>query len=305
MYQQYLASVKQNSHLLGKSKEETAQVLQWTLIFNSELLPALSEQCASHSQCEGWWLISRLWRTRLFDTFLAARIKILPPRSQPYNKAAVIDAEKKSTQLFTVLDSLLHARTFLVGQRITLADLFLANHLIYACSMILDQAWRAQYPNIFRHFQTVVHQPKVMAVLKVEPTLIENKLQYIPPTKDKASALAAANSDKKQAKKDDDEDERPLVPAEPKFKHPCEALGPAKCFPLDEWKRKYSNSRFPDAMKWLEENIDLTEYSFWKVTYKVLDLHKCGSRVFTPRIWTHMSRYYVVQRGIDWSLHVW
>lgn len=204
------------------------------------------------------------------------RFLVLPPYNRPYNKVNITAAEKKTSSLFLVLEKLLQSRTFLVGERITLADIFLANHLVYSFSVLLDESWRSQHPNILRHFHTIVHQPVVAAALGGEPTLIASRVQYSPPKKEKApaapAAAAAPKSEKKKAKKDDDEDDEPLVAAEPKAKHPCEALGPAKCFPFDEWKRQFSNSKFPDAMKWLEENVDLSEYSFWKVTYKVCSM---------------------------------
>lgn len=234
----YLASISNQAKLLGSSKEEAAEVLQWMIFINNDLLPALAEQ-----------------------------FYVLPPLNRPYNKPAVAAAEKKAQTILGVIEKLLLTRTFLVGQRITLADLFLANHLIRASSTILDSSWRATHPNIHRHFNTIVHQPNFLAVLGGEPELVEKKIEYTPPKKEKAAPAAAPKAEKKKEKKDDEEDE-PLVPAEPKAKHPCEALGPAKCFPFDEWKRQYSNSEFPAAMKWLEEHVDLSEYSFWKVTYK-------------------------------------
>ncbi|POW00703.1 hypothetical protein PSTT_12980 [Puccinia striiformis] len=237
--QQYLSSIANKANLLGSSKEEAAEVLQWMVYINSELLIALSEQ----------WLF-------------------LPPANRPYNKANVASAEKRASAMLDALEQLLLSRTFLVGQRITLADIFLANALVRGFATCLDASFRSTHPNVLRHFNTIVHQPNFLAVLGGEPTLTESKVEFTPPKKEKAAA--APKAEKKKEKKDDEEEE-PLVPAEPKAKHPCEALGSAKCFPFDEWKRQFSNSEFPVAMKWLEENIDLSEYSFWKVTYKYHD----------------------------------
>jgi elongation factor 1-gamma len=267
--QQYISSIANKAKLLGSSKEESAQVLQWMVYINSELFPSLCEQ----------YVISRFMPTHAQSVDRVRppppspalhRFLFLPPASRPYNKANVAAAEKKANAMLDALENLLLTRTFLVGERITLADIFLANHLIRPFSTCLDASWRACHPNVLRHFNTIVHQPNFMAVLGGEPTLIEAKVAFTPPKKEKAAPAAAApKSEKKKEKKDDDEDEEPLVPAEPKAKHPCEALGLAKCFPFDEWKRQYSNAQFPVAMKWLEEHIDLSEYSFWRVTYKV------------------------------------
>ncbi|MBW0491359.1 hypothetical protein O181_031074 [Austropuccinia psidii MF-1] len=234
----YYLAFSNKSKLLGNCKEDAAQVLQWCLHINNDLMSSLIAQ---------------------FD--------FLPPYNRQYNKANVAAAEQKAATLFNVLEKLLLSRTFLVGERITLADLFLANHLIKAFSFCLDASWRSTHPNIMRHFNTVIHQSNFMAILGEEPTLVDQKVQYTPPKKEKAPAPAAAPKSEKKKEKKEAEDE-PDFPAEPKVKHPCEDLGPAKCFPFDEWKRQYSNSEFSVAMKWLEDHIDLSEYSFWRVTYK-------------------------------------
>lgn len=90
-----------------------------------------------------------------------------------------------------------------------------------------------------RHFTTVSHQPEFLAVLGGEPTLIEKAIVFTPPKKE-AAAPKAPKAPK--AKEVEEEEEEPSAPAEPKAKHPAEALGAAKSFPLDEWKRQYSNS---------------------------------------------------------------
>lgn len=235
----YICSISNKAKLLGSSKEETAEVLQWCLFINNELLNTLADQ-----------------------------FSFLPPYSRAYNKASIALAEKKSSALFDILEKLLLSRTFLVGQRITLADIFLTTHLGRALSTILDASWRASHPNIMRHVQTVVHQPNCMAVFGKELVLVEKKIEFIPPKKEKSAPEPKKKAKKDKKEDDDDDEEDSMVPAEPKAKHPCEALGSAKCFPFDEWKRQFSNSDFPVAMKWLEDNVDLSEYTFWKVTYK-------------------------------------
>ncbi|KAH9807103.1 hypothetical protein DFH28DRAFT_1101474 [Melampsora americana] len=234
----YLASINLKARLLGQSKEQEAEVLQWSLFFSSELAGSLCEQ-----------------------------IMVLAPYNMPYNKVNVTNAEKKAAGLFEVLDKFLHSRTFFVGERITLADIFIASHLSWAAGSLLDASWKAKYPNVARHFHTIIHQPAFVSASGGEITLLEKRVEYSPSKQEKAPVAATAPKSEKKAKKGTEEDE-PAVPAEPKAKHPCEALGPAKCFPFDEWKRQYSNSEFSVAMKWLEDNIDLSEYSFWKVSYK-------------------------------------
>ncbi|RGP79492.1 hypothetical protein FLONG3_2240, partial [Fusarium longipes] len=52
---------------------------------------------------------------------------------------------------------------------------------------------------------------------------------------------------------------------------PLEALG-RPSFPLDEWKRQYSNIKdHEEAMKFFWENFNFEEWSLWKVDYKYND----------------------------------
>lgn len=195
---------------------------------------------------------------------------------KPYNKPAVTQAEQNFLAYASVLEKVLHTRTFLVGHRVSLADIVLAGHLVRPFATVLDPSFRSSHPNTLRYFNTIVNQPEFLAVLGSSgPSFAEKKLEYTAPKKEPKAAPAAAAAavpkaeKKKAAKKDDDDDDEPAAPAEPKAKHPCEALGPAKAFPLDEWKRTYSNLEFSKAMDWLSSNINESEYTFWRVTYKV------------------------------------
>lgn len=85
----------------------------------------------------------------------------------------------------------------------------------------------------------MVHQPEFFKVLNnVEPVAVEKVIDPVQPKKEEKKPKAAA-APKPKAAKDDEEEP---VEAAPRPKHPCEALGPAKSFPLDEFKRQYSNN---------------------------------------------------------------
>lgn len=237
----YIASFHNKTGLAGVTKEDAASVLQWTAWANIHLLVNLG----------GWFRP------------LSGKV--------PYNKTAVDAAKATVFKLCAYLEKCLSDKTFLVGHRITLADIYVASVLVRGFEFVLDAEFRTAHPNIFRHFNTVVNQPHFAAVLGASPTLIEKCTVYTPPKKEpaapKVAAPAAAKAPKAPKPKDDDEDE-PSVPDEPKAKHPAEALGAAKAFPLDEFKRQYSNNETPVAMKWLEGVYDPSEYSLWRVDYK-------------------------------------
>lgn len=153
-------------------------------------------------------------------------------------------ADRQLRSLIT-LETHLSTRTFLVGDRITLADITAASVLQRVVSVTADAAVRAKLINTVRFLETIVHQPKLEAIFG--PTeYVETALQYVPPKKEKAPAPPAAPKEKKEKEKpkkaaeDDDEDDGNLVPEEPKEKNPLELL-PKSTFNLEDWKRAYSN----------------------------------------------------------------
>jgi elongation factor 1-gamma len=67
--------------------------------------------------------------------------------------------------VFHCLDSHLKTRTFLVGERVSLADVSLAADLLLAFQHVADESFRAPYTNLVRWFNTVVNQPEVSKVV--------------------------------------------------------------------------------------------------------------------------------------------
>merc|ERR1712000_614876 len=97
-----------------------------------------------------------------------------------------------------------------------------------------DKQWRQENPTTTRWYETVINQPIYSAVADKLEFLEKPKLTNVPPKVEKkeapkpAAAPAAAS-------------EEPAAPA-PKPKHPCDLL-PKSSFPLDEWKRYFSNNK--------------------------------------------------------------
>lgn len=217
-----------------------ASILRWMSFFNSEVLPTL-----------GAWYRPLLGK----DT---------------YNKKAVEDASAKALKAISVAEEHLGNNTYLVGERITLADLFSVGIIARGFEFFFDKNWRQQYPNVTRWYETVYNQPIYSAVAPKFELLATPKLTNVAPKKaeqPKKEAKPKAAEPKAAAPKDEEEEEKP---AAPKPKHPCDLL-PRATFPLDEWKRQYSNLDTPVAMKWFWENANFNEYSLWKVDYKYND----------------------------------
>lgn len=222
---------------MGKTAVEQAQVWKWASLANSELLPTIASAFAP----------------------LTGRA--------PYNKKQVDDALAYLAKLNNIFEDRLSKYTFLVGERLTFADYFVAAQYIRGFNFLFGKEWRKQYPSITRWFSTVIAQPFLKDVVgKVD--FIEKPVEYTPPKKEKKAAAPAA---KKEEKPKAAAAEQPAQQA-PKPKHPLELLGKPKQ-PIDEWKRLYSNEETRDvAIPWFWKNMyDPEEWSLWKVDYKYND----------------------------------
>jgi elongation factor 1-gamma len=202
--------------------------------------------------------------------------EVLPPMGgwyrpllgkDPYNKKGVEDSSKVALKAISVVEEHLLHNTFLVGERITLADLFAAGIISRGYEFFFDKAWRSQNPNVTRWYETVINQPIYSAVAPKLAFLDTPALTNVPPKKAEQPKKEAKPAAPKPPPKAAEEDE---APAEPKPKHPLDLL-PRATFVLDDWKRFYSNNDTPVAMKWFWENCNFEEYSVWKVDYKYND----------------------------------
>lgn len=235
----YIASQNEKTTLLGKTKQDYASILKWMSFFNSDYLAC-------------------------YMPFL----KLIRFKA-PYNKKVIEEAANNAKTAVNMIEEYLRDNTYFVGERITLADYFAAGIMSFIFSMVYDKEWRAANPNITRWYLTVFNQPAYSAVAG-ELNLIDEAIRYEPPQKEtapKKETPKAAPKPKKEA--DQEEDEEDAVQA-PKPKHPLESL-PKPTFVLDEWKRQYSNSETPEALKWFWENFKSDEYSLWKIDYKYND----------------------------------
>lgn len=130
------AVASQDTHgaLLGASKRERADVLRWMSFANSEVLPPL-----------GGWFAPLVGRA-------------------PYVEARVAAARAQTLRAVDVLEEHLLARTYVVGDRVTVADLFVASVVARALQYCLDGEWRGGHGNVMRWFETVRNVPCYAAV---------------------------------------------------------------------------------------------------------------------------------------------
>merc|ERR1711874_692510 len=89
-----------------------------------------------------------------------------------------------------VLDKFLVTRTFLVGERISLADIGMAMALLPAFTQVLDQAFRSSHRHLTRWFNTIIHQELVVKVVGTVKLCVKEADMKQGPKKDKKEKAA-------------------------------------------------------------------------------------------------------------------
>merc|ERR1712018_90939 len=218
----------------GSDAAARSQVVQWMSMADSDILPAAC--------------------TWVFPTMGIMQ----------FNKNATERAKEDIKGVLKALNDHLLAKTFLVGERISLADIAVACTLLSLYKQVMDPAFRGAFGNVNRWFTTVGNQPNAKAVLG-EVVLCTKEAQFDA----KKFAEFSGKGDKKKKEKPAAaaEEEDDGMPKEPKAKDPLAAL-PKGTFDLEEWKRFYSNNDEDDSIKWFWEHFDAEHYSIWRSDYK-------------------------------------
>ena len=154
-----------------------------------------------------------------------------------------------------------------------MADIYVASIIQKAAGSTFDEALRAKLPNLVRHLETIVNQPKLKDIYG-PTTYIDKAIQFTPPPKEKkekepkpAAPAPTPKAEKKPKAKeaeDEEEEEEDLVPAEPKVKNPLDDL-PKSTFNLEDWKRAYSNKETRGAggaIQWFYEKYVFSHTPF-------------------------------------------
>lgn len=236
----------------GKCPFAQAQVQQWLSFADNEIVPA---SCA---------LVFPL-------------LGIMP---QQKNSTAKQDVEV----VLELLNKKFLDSTYLVGERITLADIVVFCSLLHLYQYVLDAGARHAYTNVNRWFKTVLNQKQVQAVVK-NYTICEKALVFDPKKYAEFQAKTGGKpqqqqkpkeekkQEKKQAAKKEEEPKEELDAAdmalsmEPKSKDPFDAM-PKGTFNFDDFKRVYSNEAESVSIPYFWEKFDAENYSIWFGEYK-------------------------------------
>jgi len=158
------------AHLFGANLVQSAQVDSWIIFTSNELSSPLATWIATAESAE---------------------------------EEAVARAKASSSEtrkILSALDQHLKNFTFLVGERITLADVVLATTLLPGLQTVIDERARKPFKNVVRWFKTVVNNAVVASVLG-EVQIVDES------TPCNGGALPAEEESKEEEKKGGDEDE--------------------------------------------------------------------------------------------------
>lgn len=132
----YLANAAPQTNMLGGSSADKLAVEQW-----AELAIQLEEAT------EAWMKPVRV------------------PQQKEYDAKVYNNAKRQIRDTLKVLNKILETRTFLVGHRVSFADIAVATSLAELFSVVLENKFTKAFPNAVRWFRTCVNQPKFKAVL--------------------------------------------------------------------------------------------------------------------------------------------
>ncbi|KIM73376.1 hypothetical protein PILCRDRAFT_81186, partial [Piloderma croceum F 1598] len=145
----YLAARAPESGLLPMSLEDQALVDQWVHLVESELF---DNTVFTWLLCQG--------------------------KFGPYSKELHEIFTGKERRALSTINKHLEDRTYVVGDRITLADLTLANALAFALPHTLDKEQRTNFSNVIKHFELIAAEPSLKELfggIKYAEKLIQNE----------------------------------------------------------------------------------------------------------------------------------
>lgn len=164
----------------------------------------------------------------------------------PMNEAIMAQSKEDLLKVLAIFDKILLPKTFLVGNRITLADIIVACTLWSSMSKLIEPEDRKSLVNLVRWYVTCVNQPEFKSVLGAVGLCVKT----MEPIKPAAPAVASS------VPKEEEEEAMPVQTG----------------FNFENWKRFYSNNPTrPTAMNYFWEHYEPENYSSWRVSYKYSD----------------------------------
>lgn len=204
------------------------------------------------------------------------------------NAELTAKAKADVARALTTLNTHLNDKTYLVGDKVTLADVTVASTLVYVFKFLADPVYRKKFGNVVRWFETIAHQPHFMAVVG-NVALCETELTAGAGSVISTAATGGGNAKKekkekapkaKEEKKEKKAPE-PIEDAEPapakKLDHPLKVMDQTSpsAFNMDAWKRNYSNATdYKVAVDEFFASYDAEGWSIFRGDYKYNEENK-------------------------------
>ncbi|XP_066137776.1 elongation factor 1-gamma isoform X1 [Euwallacea fornicatus] len=222
-----------DDQLKGKTDYDKAQILQWIGFAEGEVLPAA---CA--------WVFPILGIIK----------------GNPSTEEAISRAKSDMKVTLNILNNHLLTRTYLVSERISLADIVVACNLLNPYKYVLDPEYRKPYVNVNRWFNTLINQPQFKAVLG-DVTLCAKPAQLatVPaaiPSKD-AGQLKNKTANK-ESKHKEKQSEKSIESSEPVSDKPSKKKGKKKKDEKKQEKKEKSKKETPKKEE-PEEELDAAD----------------------------------------------
>jgi len=192
----YVARMRRDTELIGATLFEEAQVDQWIEFCSKDLeLPAT------------------LWFYPVIGYM-------------PFNASTTAKAKEDLKKALAVLESHLTYRSYLVGNKVTLADITVVSTLLYPMKIVLSPEFRNQFPCVMRWFNTCVNQTEFKAVVGTVTLAKEEMTAASPDSVTISSGKKGGKKDKKAQKADKPKADKPKK--EKKAPAPAPAPAPKK-----------------------------------------------------------------------------
>jgi len=258
-----------------------------------------------------------------------------------YNKQDTDDAMNHLKKCLEKLNNDLLTKTFLVGERVTLADITLCTSLVMLYVQVLDPKFREAYVNVNRWFETCINQPNFKNILG-EIKLCEKMATF---DNKRYQELHPKGGKEKAKKEQKPKEKKPKAAAEPAAPAPAAekpvkkdyfADVPKSEFVLDTFKKFFMDDKNTAEMtcKYLEDNMDFNAYSMWyceqddarkdqtlqfkasnlangflqrieglrKHSAGVLAVYKEDSHFFVSGVWIFRGQTNAFERNPDWNI---
>ncbi|CAD7685032.1 unnamed protein product [Nyctereutes procyonoides] len=224
-----------NEDLRASTPEAAAQVVQWVSFADNDIVPPAS--------------------TWVFPTLGIMH----------HNKQATENGKEEVRRILGLLDTHLKMRTFLVGGRVTLADVTVVCTLLWLYKQVLEPSFHKAFPSTNRWFLTCINQPQFQA-------FDAKKFAESQPKKDTPQKEKGSWEEKQKPQAERKEEKAAIAPAPEEEMDECQrpfAHLPKSTFVLDEFKHKYSNEdTLTVVLPYFWEHFDKDGWSLWYAEYR-------------------------------------